>query len=67
MPQTAHRLDAADLLELGTYSLRRALDSLLDRSQQLAADQEPAWSVPDARPRPATSAAGGRPRVGPST
>jgi len=67
MPRTAHRLDAADLLELGTYSLRRALDSLLDRSPQPAADHEPAWSVPDAPPQPAAAALGGGPRVGPST
>jgi hypothetical protein len=41
MPQTAHRLDAADLLDDGTYSLRRALDGLANRSHRLAAGQLP--------------------------
>ena len=41
MPQTAHRLDAADLLEDGTYSLRRALDRLANRPRRPAADQLP--------------------------
>jgi hypothetical protein len=39
MPQTAHRPDAADLLEHGTYSLRRALDSIAHPPGRLVAVQ----------------------------
>ena len=41
MPRTAHRLDAADLLEDGTYSLRRALDGLANRLRRPEADLLP--------------------------
>jgi len=33
---TAHRLDATDLPQYGTYTLRRALDRLSRRSDRLA-------------------------------
>jgi len=47
MPLTAHKLEAADLLDHGTFALRRELDQLQHRSQRLVAEQ-PAG---DARPQ----------------
>jgi len=41
MPLTNHQLDATDLLEQGTYALRRALGELQDLSEQLAAEEAP--------------------------
>jgi hypothetical protein len=66
MPQTAHRLDAADLPEHGTYSLRRALDGLAAPWRRLAADQTPARWAPEDAPRPGPSALNGRGRRRPS-
>ena len=67
MPRTAHRLDAADLLELGTYSLRRALDSHASLTQRLAAEQERARSLPEEAPRPGQLALTGRAQGGSSS
>ena len=39
MSLTAHRLDAADLLEHGTYTLRRALDRFPRRPARLVDEQ----------------------------
>jgi hypothetical protein len=39
MPLTAHRPDAADLLEHGTYTLRHALNRIASRSERLVAEQ----------------------------
>ena len=39
MSLTARRLDAADLLEQGTYTLRRALDRLPRRPARFVAEQ----------------------------
>jgi hypothetical protein len=41
MPLNKHKLCATDLLEQGTYALRRTLDGLQDRSRRLVVEQRP--------------------------